>query len=196
MAFQPKTIKGKPIQAGMEHLVPERHTDAGVEEFNRGKEQSRVQIVSDPFEKALLQHEESPADQPWQHTDPVASLLQRHGEPGKKYRLLSERIVGARGLRGYVPVRDGEGNLVKLGTSVLGEMPEELAQKRDAFFQEESSRAVRVAQEEFQVKQEQMVHDAGVEGVGPLASNQVLHDVNDPSFVGQTGLQISRGNPI
>jgi hypothetical protein len=196
MAVPKPTIKGKPVQSGMEHMVPVRHTDAGVEEFNRGKEPARVQIISDPFEKLLVQHENSPAEQPWQHTDPVHSLVATHGRAGMKNRLLSEGVVAKRGLRGWQPVRDDAGNLVKLGTSVLAEMPADLAEQRAAHFREQSSSAVRAAKDELIEKQERLASDSGAAGIGPLESNQIMEDAQHPGRVIESGLQVRRGESI
>lgn len=63
--------------------------------------------------------------------DPLRTLSERYVQPGFRPRFLSEARLNKEGSidsRGYEVVKDGNGNPVKFGSMVLGQMPEERAQ--------------------------------------------------------------------
>lgn len=152
-------------------------TDEAIAERNKGKVESAARVTaSSDFDKKLHQWGDSfdTAMQPWEQPNPQKILEQRHLTPGFRPRWLSMQSVDkrARGLRGWRPVRDQEtGEVVKLGTLFLGEMPEELAERRNQKYREIGNANLRRQQEKQSEEHAKAVRD-GQGGFGPLPSNE------------------------
>lgn len=62
--------------------------------------------------------------------DPLEALKRQHQKPGFAVKLLSNTVNARLGQRDYRIVKDSQGDPVRFGTMVLGEIPERIAQKR------------------------------------------------------------------
>jgi hypothetical protein len=184
--------------------LPDRYTDEGIERRNAElEEQGRladgptVKIVRDEFDMALAARNDA-ADgklEPWSAPDPLKEANARVPNPKMKRRLLSPRTVARRGMRGWEPVKDSRGDLVKVGDMFLGEMPIEKARQRNAHYQEIGNAQVRDAQASHQTAVERVQKDAAKLGLGvvPLRDNEV---VSDAQIAGLTGKKASQATAI
>ena len=67
---------------------------------------------------------------PLGQSDPLAALKEKYGSPEIALKLISPGISEHLGMRGYRPVKDANGEVVKCGKQILGYMPEKFAKKR------------------------------------------------------------------
>lgn len=155
-------------------------TDEAIAERNQGKVESAARVTSSgEFDKKLAQWGDSfeTSMQPWEQPNPMKLLEKRHLTQGFRGRWLSMNTVDkrARGLRGWRPVRDPEtGEVVKLGTLFLGEMPEELAEKRNAKNRAAGAIALQRQQEERAEEHARAVRGGQDGGFAPLKPNESL----------------------
>lgn len=169
------TVSGAQVPEYMEHLIPHRHTDAGVEEFNAGKEPARVQVTSDPLDKAIERHADADPLQPWELTDPMQHLIDKHIQPGQRPYFQAPAVQQRQGDRGFKPVVDERGDPVKLGELVLTQMPEERARKRDKHFRDLGMEVIRANVEKTTIEAEKIARDS--EGmITPLMSSSDFGD--------------------
>jgi len=160
-----------------------RQTDEGIAELNEGKVERRASVISDPLDKII----NAPSDlEPWEAQDPMKELAQRYVPPDMSPKFLDPGKCDKDGMRGFEVVKDQRGDPVKLGTLMLGQMPRERARRRNAAYQQKAADDAREIHEEFQVKQERLLGDAG------LRPGEVLHDVRGPES-GVIGLHSERG---
>jgi len=103
---------------------------------------------------------------------PLEDAVRRWGHPGMAPKFLSERCIGALGMRGYVIVKDDHGDPVKVGTLLMGEIPIATAERRRYLAAKASDDAVRDQEDAYLSSQQRMLRDAGAVGVGsgPLSS--------------------------
>lgn len=99
---------------------------------------------------------------------PMEEAVMKYGNPGMSPKFLSERCIGVLGLRGYVIVKDEKGDPVKVGTLLMGEIPQRMADARKRHYAEESNALVADAQEAFEESAERAVRDSGKTGVSVL----------------------------
>ena len=128
-------------------LLHYRMTDEGFEEYNRGKEPRQLaREVSGPVDKAIRHRRDDRLTdmQPWEASDPMRELVEQHIEPGMRPKFLSEAVIKKHGgtTRGFEVVKDEHGDPVRLGTLILGQMPEEKAEARNHFFRQKDAAAV------------------------------------------------------
>ena len=64
--------------------------------------------------------------------DPLEALKQQYQRPDFSVKLLSSDVTGHLGQRGYLPIKDKNGDVVKFGKMTLGEMPTKYAERRKA----------------------------------------------------------------
>lgn len=184
------TVDGKPLPVGFEHVIPYAMTDQGKWENNQGKpEPSGVTVVADAWDNMIAQRR----DEPWAGHDPVQEAILRHGEPGMKYRGLSERVMDKRGMRGWEPVKNEDGSNVKIGSLILGKMPKATAERRNAHYRNLGNEALNNAEEQFAIDQEKAIVDSGRKGVSPLRRGQVVTDSNAPGHSAVIGVETTRG---
>jgi hypothetical protein len=187
------TVEGNPIPAGFEHVIPFAMTDQGKWEANQGKPApSGVQVVRSEWDQMIGQRR----DEPWAGHDPVKEAVAKHGEAGMKYRGLSERVMDKRGLRGWEPVKDAKGSNVKIGSLILGKMPKETAERRNAHYRDLGNDALQNASEQFAIDQEKAIIDSGRKGVSPLRRGQVVTDSNAPGHSAVIGFETTRGTAV
>lgn len=188
------------------------HTDEAIAERNAGKKESVARVVaSSEFEKRLAQWEDSAESdmQPWEAPNPMTALERQYVRPGFKPRWMAPTAVDkrAKGLRGWKPVRDADGDLVKLGTLFLAEMPEERAEQRNEHYRAMGAANLQRSQEKQQEEHERAVRDTRG-GFAPMSSGEFTGRVavgmseNDArDYRGTTptatlGLRQSRGNSL
>jgi hypothetical protein len=83
---------------------------------------------------------ESESEDPMLLGRPMEEAVERYGSPGMAPKFLSDRCISHFGLRGYVIVRDEKGDPVKVGTLIMAEIPEWMAERRRRFYAGESTR--------------------------------------------------------
>jgi hypothetical protein len=126
---------------------------------------------------------------------PLEDAVRRYGNPGMSQKFLSERCIALLGKRGYQIVIDPDrGDPVKVGTLILGEIPERIAARRRAKYAEESNQNVKDANENYIAAQERFLEksrDVPAEkmtGVGFLPAGVTLEgrdsDNVDPITLG------------
>jgi len=127
-------------------------TDEGIAERNAGKSDLRASVTKDPLAKAMEQRTDDVkvrGMETWEAKDPMKELVDQHIQPGMKARFLSDSVVSKKGMRGFEPVRDEEGKLVKLGGMTLAQMPIEKAAARNRHFQELGNQRLAQVQQEY-----------------------------------------------
>lgn len=92
---------------------------------------------------------------------PMEEAVQKYGTPGMAPKFLSERCIGALGMRGYVFVRDERGEPVKVGTLMMAHIPLHMAEARRLHWAEESNTQVREAAEQFEDSASRAVREGG-----------------------------------
>jgi hypothetical protein len=184
------TVNGKPIPEEFATAIPYAMTDQGLWHKNHGKPKRMVEVGDGPWEKKLQQRR----DMPWAGHDPFKEAVNEHREPGFSYRLLSTNVCDKRGKRGWEPVKDDKGNLVKVNSMFLGRMPVELAQERNEHYRRQGNEALIEAQERLVADQEKAIRDAGGQGaVSPLRRGDQLTDTREPERGAQIGFEQVRG---
>lgn len=98
----------------------------------------------------------------------------KYRRPGMSYKFLSPRCIDVLGLRGYQLVKDPAGDVVKVGTLMLGEIPELTAQRRRAYYEEQSNSAIATEVARYTDEAERLAHKSGHRGVGPLRADEVI----------------------
>lgn len=191
MATLECTLNGQPIPPHLVSLIPYRMTDQGVAKFNEGKVESAARVVSGDFDRIIEQNEH--ASEPWEFRDARGELDQQYLKPGEKSRLLSERVVTQRGLRGWEPVKKKDGDLVRLGRMFLGKMPEEKAEQRNEHFRREGETNLAAEVGRFRESAARAAREAEAAGSGALTDGSLVEDYR--SHVARpTGIQSVRGN--
>ncbi|MBM3744174.1 MAG: hypothetical protein FJW34_00080 [Acidobacteria bacterium] len=193
------TVQGKPIPEHLEHAIPHRYTDQGIDEFNAAAPRSQVRVrVKDGFDRAIEAREAAANDliEPWSTPDPLQEAIDKVADqrPDMQYRALSDNVVKRRGMRGWDPAKDKRGETIKMAGMTLARMPKKLAEKRNAYYREVGNAALRQAESTLQEQQEKAIRDAKVEGVSPLKRRDVLRDTRNRERVASVGLSLHRGN--
>jgi hypothetical protein len=85
---------------------------------------------------------ESESEDPLLLGRPMEEAVERYGNPGMAPKFLSDRCISHFGMRGYQIVRDERGDPVKVGTLIMAEIPEWMADRRRRFYAAESARHV------------------------------------------------------
>ncbi len=109
--------------------------------------------------------------------DPLREAVQRYGSPGMAPKFLSPRCIAELGTRGYIPVREPNGDQVKVGTLLMFEIPQRVADKRRMAAAQESIDQVKDSESAYQATVERAVREEGAKGAGsgPLATGEVVH---------------------
>lgn len=220
LAARLAAVNERPIDGPQADLTPERHvngipvsslpshiarmitysmTDEGIAEANakrvdsQGEPASGVRVGDGNWEKTLQQRE----DQPWLGVDPLLAAANAHREPGMQYRGLSPTAIAKRTLRGWEPVKEPNGDDVRIGNLILGKMPIKMARRRNEYYRRQGASEFAAATEQLKVNQERVADEAkrrGIDmGVAPLLPGETLHDHNDPDRSGVIGVHSQRG---
>lgn len=175
-----------------ELALPERYTDDGIERRNaeisrrqKGAKASGVKIVRDEWDAKLEARLDAADDkiEPWSAPDPIQEAIAKAPKAGFRRRLLSERVCDKRGMRGWEPVKDKNGNLVKVGNQFLGEMPEAKARQRTKFYQDQGNEAIRETQTSFQQQVEKITREAKKLGLEVLQPGETVRGRDTESFL-------------
>ncbi|NWG75088.1 MAG: hypothetical protein HXY24_10860 [Rubrivivax sp.] len=194
-----RTVQGKPIPEHLEHAIPHRYTDDGIEEENAKphKKGSGVR-VKDRFEMAIEAREAAAQGliEPWSTPDPLQEAVNKVADkrPDMTYRALSDNVVRRRGMRGWEPAKDERGETIRMAGMALARMPKQLAQRRRRHYQEIGNAQLREAESALQEQQERAIRDARAVGVSPLSRHETLRDARDRDRVASVGLSLHRGN--
>lgn len=108
---------------------------------------------------------------------PLDEAVERYGQdPGFSYKFLSPRCLDVLGRRGYELVLDERGDVVKVGTLLMGRIPTQVAERRRLHWAEESMRQVREAEEVYTETVERQVREAGAVAAGsrPLRRDELM----------------------
>jgi hypothetical protein len=169
------------------HLISFDHTDEGIAARNAGKSDTHVS-VTDTFDRQLERMER----EPWEGADVIGEIVQSNVSRGFRARFLSPRVVDRSGRRGWEIVTKG-GDPVRLGNLMLAVMPEEKAEKRNAYFREQAQAEVQRVREEFVEQGRRLSREAGAMGLRALEPGEVVRDGHSGR---QVGLGSVRGNQI
>jgi hypothetical protein len=175
------------LPSDMQGKILYQQTDEGIAEHNQGRSELAVH-VTDQHDRAMggakvaaqrgdvrgvreafdvvrdVALGESGGTGPtelWEARDPLGEVADAHVGPGMRPHFLSERRNQEAGTRGWKIVKDEHGDPVRVGTLVLGQMPEERAEARNRFFREKSQTAVAQVEQQFHETQEQANREAG-----------------------------------
>ncbi|MFH1110996.1 MAG: hypothetical protein V1790_17625 [Planctomycetota bacterium] len=165
-------------------LIAFRNTDEGIAAFESetGKKWE-TRTYSPPTEDREFQNFENP--------DILKDTASAFAKPGMAQRFLGEKRCNQAGLRGWNPVKNKRGELVKVGRNLfLGEMPEEMAAKRRARNKAESDAQQKEIGERMQVNQERFVREGGL----AIRPGEILRSGGQP--VAAEGVHIRRGNAV
>lgn len=133
----------------------------------------------------------------------LAETVKRHERPGMEYRFFTQLCVDRMGWRGYTPVKDN-GDVVKAGTLMLGEMSRERVQKRRLHQQMAAREKLQGLADAYAATGMQAIDEAAqrglkVQGISPLGSDDVLTanraGVDGDDYLGQSrssGIELSR----
>ena len=169
-----------------------------------------VASVADAFRKRIMQipcrtvEIEADRSDAMIFGQPMEEAVQRYGSPGMAPKFLSERCIGRFGLRGYVIVKDENGEPVKVGTLIMGEIPIRMAEARQRHYAEQSNEQVRSMQQDFEEHAAEEINRGGKIGVSVLKEGERVRsnaagDLDDPalteSYLGrsrETGINFER----
>ena len=191
------TVSGKPIPVAFAHAIPYGKTDQGIAEDNEGKEVPRVQMVRDEWQQMLAKR--SDANVPvWASPDPMAETVDKHRKPGMAYKFLSPAHVAKKGMRHYESVVDSRGDVVKVGDLVLGEIPLEMRNARNAYYQKQGNDELAAVEEAYRTNQERALLDAGIsrDMASVLRAGDEVHDYDNPERQATIGVRSQRGEPL
>lgn len=184
------TVNGKPLPEGFEHVIPFSATDQGIAERAAKGPVACVQIVADAWDKTLAHRAQA---EPWDSYDPLTEAVDQVREPGFSYRLLSDRVIKRRSLRGWKPCAVN-GDRVKVGDLFVAKMPTHLKERRDAYYRAIGDEQLANAADNYRLDQEKTVRDGGVVGEAmPLPIGSQVKDSADPSLAASIGVETRRG---
>jgi hypothetical protein len=122
-------------------------------------------------------------------SNPMEEVVRRYGEAGFAYKFLSEGAIKYRSMRGYEIVKDENGDPIKVGTLMMGRIPQDWAERRRRKFAEDSEAKLREQEDQFTDAAARASHDGRALGIAPLSRGEsVRADYVD------TGVD-ARGNP-
>lgn len=127
-----------------------------------------IRVDGEQIGKTMLHMADDLKDgkQPWETADAMRDIAAPYQAAGRRVRYLSpHQIEKGRGLRGWEPTRKDNGDTVKCGNMILGWMPEDKAQKRDAHFSGLARQQMVDAQEQVQAQSEQIAKLSKVERI-------------------------------
>lgn len=187
------TINGEPVHPNMRHLIAYRHTDQWrAENPQLLQQEPLIQVTCDAQDKQFDRFADADAVQVWEGGvgNPLDMVAKQHCGPDERPRFLADTVVKEKGLRGWRPKIGPNGEPIKVGNLTLASMPEERAQKRDAYYRRLREDKAKIVQESFQEQQDRLQHAAGING---LPDNSTVRD-RDTSRAVRTGLHQTTGD--
>jgi hypothetical protein len=108
--------------------------------------------------------------------DPLREAVQKYGSPGFAPKFMAANCIATLSMRGYRLVRGENGDPVKVGTLIMTEIPQRIADARRKAAADESIQAVKDSESAYQESIERAVSAAGPagKGSGPLATGEVF----------------------
>lgn len=100
---------------------------------------------------------------------PLEDAVRRYCDPGMSPKFLSERCIALMGKRGYQIRIDEHGDPVRVGTLILGQIPESVARRRRQKYADESDQAIHDADNNYISAQERFLE--GMAKDGPKGSH-------------------------
>lgn len=123
-----------------------QHTDEDIAARNSGKGESAARVTRSELDGAIQERRDfrESENEPWMAPDPMRALADAHVKPGFRAKFLSEQKLNKEGNygRGFEVVLDPHGKPVKLGTLVLGQIPEAKARQRNEHYRQKSAGAL------------------------------------------------------
>lgn len=168
------------------------------------------EAVADAFRKRILEIPQRTVEVEADRSDamifaqPMEEAVQKYGQPGMAAKFLSERCIGVLGMRGYELVKNEKGDVVKVGTLMMGQIPERTAAARRDHWARESDSAVQEASQIFEDAASRAIRDGRGGGISVLRdgegiSSNAAGDFDDPeltaSYLGRsrdTGFRVER----
>ena len=192
-------MQRKPIPLHLQHAIPHRLTDQGIEEFNRAEPRSKTRVrVTDQFERDIQAREAAAKGliEPWSAPDPLQEAVDRvHPKlPDMQYHAVSEAVTKRRGTRGWEQTFDEDGREIMVANMRLCQMPKKRATKRNEHYRELGNEPLRDAQAILEEQQEKVIRESQAVGIRSLRSRDVLTDSKDRTRTVPVGLRMSRGN--
>lgn len=184
------TVKGEPIPPHLAHLISYEMTDQGIAAESakrkaKGVATPGLRVVSSEFDKKMQAFADDAHNgpEPWEQANPIEAAKARVPDAkGKAFHLFSERVYEHSGSRGFVPERDAEGQLIKVGNMVLASMPAERAARREQHYKDLAVGAQRAEAERFAEEQNQLASM----GIAPLAAGESIGgNKNTAAYTGE-----------
>ncbi len=203
VALAERTVNGHPVSALPDHvrnLITYAMTDQGIAEKNaanvdsQGRPHTGAKVtLNEGFDQSIARR--NAATEPWECDNPLQDAATKYVRPGFRARGLSPRLIDKRTMRGFEFVKDARGENVKVGGLLLGEMPIEMANRRNEHYRRQGETELAASVERLKVDQERLQRDARSKGfeVGPLRDGDTLIDHGDPDRHGSIGVHSSRG---
>lgn len=153
-----------------------------------------VASVADAFRRRILEIPQRTVEVEADRSDamifakPMEEAVMMYGSPGMRAKFLSERCIGTLGMRGYVIVKDSQGDPVKVGTLLMGEIPIRMAEARARHYAEESNNQVAEAAEAYEDAAERAIAEVkgGKSGVSVLRESITPNASEDETYLGRS----------
>jgi hypothetical protein len=161
-----------------------------------------VEMLSDRFDKEIDERVDIGNDDdldPITAPDPANDAIDRAGrKPGTAYKLLSKRVCDVLGMRGYQLATDAKGREITVGTMMLGEIPQRIADKRLKEAVRKSDEEVGLIADDYGATVDRLKHQAAGLGLRVLDKGEEI-DANTSTDFGTlgdrrgSGVEIRRG---
>lgn len=127
-------------------------------------------------------------------TDPLAAIKREHGRPGFALKLLSPDVINKLGRRGYQIVKDREtGAPVQCGRMLLGEIPQQYADRRKRAVAERANDELKTIQDQQREAIEKLKHDAKGLGVEVIEPGERINVGDNGPNVYDASFSVTRG---
>lgn len=191
--FRPKPAADSPF----DHVIPGKYRAEEIAKREAARTEPIVTGFVDEYDRKIHQRIDTVEGriEPWATPDPLKECLDQNPHPGFKRRFLSDKAVERLGMRGFEVVNKSNGDPVKVGRLTLGEMPTELADRRNRHFREEGNSLIREMAESHADKQESLIREAKKIGLEVLRPGDSVtnYDSTNPSFT-EIGMSIRKGD--
>lgn len=169
------TVNGQPIPEHVKHLITYEMTDQGIaaesaKRKERGVATPGVSVAEDAWDKRVEQfaRDEATGSEPWEQADPIQAAISRVPDSkGKAFHLFGGATFDRDGDRGFVPERDGKGNLIKVGNMVLASMDAHRAKRREEHYK-------RLSDDAAQTHGEVELERNASQGITPLKPGETV----------------------
>jgi hypothetical protein len=165
-------VGGIPIEDLPVKLVvrlTKRHTDEAIAEHDARAtghgiqvgSGGRARVTATDFGKSVEERRDFRADagpmEIFEAPDPMKELVDRHIQPGMRPKFMSPGRVDRDGTRGFEIVKNENGDPVRMGRMILGQMPEAKARARNEFYRKKGSERLAAIENEHEERQRELV---------------------------------------